>query len=229
MTDYSDEVQKVLDTPVVKDGFGSVDMDTFYRACEKVQGFEDFCNQLYEDFGSRKWCVVDAAAATQFKDELDVEDYLALMTQWWKAIGKDDWAIHWLSLGARMAGNKFHRGEYISEPINPSPFAISEIADAASELGVAKSAPKTPRRATLEEAADLIDGDRNKDYGEPLENHQRIADLWAVVFGHEVTPAQVAIAMALVKVARLVYTPDHHDSFVDAAAYLAIADEIVRK
>jgi hypothetical protein len=32
--------------------------------------------------------------------------------------------------------------------------------------------------------------------------------------------------MALVKISRLVQTPDHEDSYVDGAAYIAIAGEL---
>lgn len=78
----------------------------------------------------------------------------------------------------------------------------------------------------LTEAARLTGGDRDKNYGTPRTNHERIAAIWSVVLGIEVTPSQVALCMAGVKIARLVETPDHIDSFVDGAAYLAIAGEI---
>jgi len=83
------------------------------------------------------------------------------------------------------------------------------------------------RQDILDEASRLTHGDRDKNYGTPLVNHQRIAAIWSVILGMEVTPSQVALCMAGVKIARLVETPDHEDSFVDACAYLAIAGEIV--
>lgn len=82
------------------------------------------------------------------------------------------------------------------------------------------------RGKILTEAQRLTLADRNKNYGKPVVNHQRIADLWSTYLESEVTASQVAICMALVKVARLMETPDHLDSFCDAAAYLAIAGEI---
>jgi hypothetical protein len=42
----------------------------------------------------------------------------------------------------------------------------------------------------------------------------------------EITPSQVALCLCLVKIARLIETPDHEDSFIDLAAYAAIAGEI---
>jgi hypothetical protein len=82
------------------------------------------------------------------------------------------------------------------------------------------------RGEILDEAKRLTHGDRNKNYGKPLTNHQRIAGLWSIFLETEVTPAQVAICMGLVKVARLIESPDHLDSFVDLAAYASIAGEI---
>lgn len=83
------------------------------------------------------------------------------------------------------------------------------------------------RGEILKEADRLTHGDRNKNYGTPLVNHQRIAKLWSVWLQTEITPAQAAMCLALVKVARLIETPDHEDSPVDMAAYAAIYGEIV--
>ena len=82
------------------------------------------------------------------------------------------------------------------------------------------------REEILNEAIRLTSTDRQKNYGKPLINHQRIATIWSVILGAEITPSQVALCMAGVKIARLVETPNHEDSFVDAAAYIAIAGEI---
>lgn len=82
------------------------------------------------------------------------------------------------------------------------------------------------RSEILAEAARLTAEDRQAVYGPPLVNHQRIAALWSAYLEHEVTPAQVAMCMGLVKVARLIQTPDHTDSFVDLAAYAGIAGEL---
>jgi len=68
--------------------------------------------------------------------------------------------------------------------------------------------------------------ERGENYGAVRENHQRIANLWSVVFGQTVTPEQVALAMTCLKVARLIETPDHEDSWVDIAGYGACGAEI---
>lgn len=92
----------------------------------------------------------------------------------------------------------------------------------------------TTRRQLLEQAADLIDGDRNNTYGDPADDFVRIADLWNVYLRErfDVTlrlePADIGLLMVLLKVARLMHTPDHADSYVDIAGYAACAYEITR-
>jgi|TARA_R110000868_G_scaffold140537_5_gene356251 hypothetical protein len=77
----------------------------------------------------------------------------------------------------------------------------------------------------LKEASKLISGDRNDDYGDKLTNHQNIAALWSVFLRKNITPHDVAMCMALVKVARLMHA-HKKDSYLDLAAYAAIAGEI---
>jgi hypothetical protein len=84
------------------------------------------------------------------------------------------------------------------------------------------------REEILQQAIDLTMGDRNEQNGDPFENHQRIAKIWSVILHQEVEPYQVALCMAGLKLARLAYNP-LDDSFIDGAAYLAIAGEIVIK
>lgn len=82
------------------------------------------------------------------------------------------------------------------------------------------------RDEILQEAAELINGDRQAAYGPAKANFQRIADGWSVLLGVEVSPQQVALCMTWLKMARLVHQPGHKDSHVDAAAYIALAAEL---
>lgn len=83
----------------------------------------------------------------------------------------------------------------------------------------------------LREAAALITGDREQDYGSPQDNFARIATLWNVQLakrlapGEKFTPTDVALAMVQVKLARAIQTPTE-DSFKDAAGYIALAFEL---
>ena len=78
----------------------------------------------------------------------------------------------------------------------------------------------------LERGIELITGDREKNYGSTHTNFSRIAALWSPIFGCDVEPHQVALAMNQLKVARLIETPDHEDSWCDGAGYLGIGGEL---
>ncbi len=77
----------------------------------------------------------------------------------------------------------------------------------------------------LEEANKLIGGNRNDDYGDKLTNHKNIAALWSIFLRKKITAHDVAMCMALVKVARLMHA-HKKDSYIDLAAYAAIAGEL---
>lgn len=83
----------------------------------------------------------------------------------------------------------------------------------------------TTRGEILREAETLINGARAQAYGPPEENFARIAAGWSVIFNAPVSPEQVARAMAWLKIARLNEGP-HRDSYVDGAAYMALAGEL---
>lgn len=79
----------------------------------------------------------------------------------------------------------------------------------------------------LHEADDLIAGDRQHEYGPPQVNFARIADVWnwwmeATGRDSVLDPSDVAMMMALLKMARVANNPDSRDSYVDLAAYSAL-------
>jgi hypothetical protein len=87
----------------------------------------------------------------------------------------------------------------------------------------------------LSEAASIVDGERQKEYGSPSENFTRIAALWTAYLDGRglidldktdgITPTDYALMQALVKIARLEHGY-HHDSVVDLAGYAACAAQI---
>lgn len=81
------------------------------------------------------------------------------------------------------------------------------------------------RTDILETAAELINNDRAREYGPVSENFNRIATGWSVILEKDVSAEQVALCMAWLKIARLVNGP-HEDSYIDAAAYMALAGEL---
>ena len=70
---------------------------------------------------------------------------------------------------------------------------------------------------------------RGQHYGTVLENHSRIAKIWSVILGSDVTEEQDALMMVGLKVARLVETPDHQDSILDIAGYAAVMSECIEE
>lgn len=88
--------------------------------------------------------------------------------------------------------------------------------------------PRKPasRDEILDRAGELINGDRAADYGSALANHQRIAALWTVILHVEVTPVDVAMCMAALKLARLANDHTKADSWIDLAGYAALGGEM---
>lgn len=79
----------------------------------------------------------------------------------------------------------------------------------------------------LRAALKTIEGPREEIYGSAEENHQRIAAAWSNILTTEVTVPQVYACMIAVKLSRLTHSPDHLDSWLDIAAYAALAGETV--
>ena len=83
----------------------------------------------------------------------------------------------------------------------------------------------TDRFGILNWAAEVV-RDRAGTYGKPEDNARRVAALWnAYLENRTITPVDVGIMMALLKVARLAESP-HRDGFVDGAGYFAYAGEV---
>jgi hypothetical protein len=98
-----------------------------------------------------------------------------------------------------------------------------------------RSTPMTDHREQLlADASELVCGDRAKVYGPPAHNFARIAALHTAYLGllpagHVITTQDVAIMQILTKIARLIHTPDHRDSWVDIAGYAAAGYDAVRE
>jgi hypothetical protein len=81
---------------------------------------------------------------------------------------------------------------------------------------------KHRRNEVINAAKKLINGDRKKQYGES--SFRSLAAMWSIYLGHEITPAQSAEMLAILKIARNINKPKL-DSFVDGIGYLALAAE----
>lgn len=84
-----------------------------------------------------------------------------------------------------------------------------------------------PRIEALREAARIIAGDRDTQYGAPEDNLGRIAKIWSVIFGINVTAQDVAMAMVGLKMARYVNKAEfQQDTWIDIAGYAGIGFEV---
>ena len=81
------------------------------------------------------------------------------------------------------------------------------------------------RDKALKIAEGLVSEKRASVYGDARLNHQRIANMWSVIFGVKVTVPRVCLAMVAVKISRLINTPDHEDSWIDICGYGALGAE----
>lgn len=81
------------------------------------------------------------------------------------------------------------------------------------------------KKPLLQRANELIGGDRQRDYGNKLQNFSQIAMLWQGTLATklqasaQITAEDVALCMMQVKIARLAKSPDHQDSILDIAGY----------
>lgn len=94
------------------------------------------------------------------------------------------------------------------------------------------------RKDILHEAEKCVCGQREQDYGTPESNFETIAQLWSAYMEaahpnlkmamNEFTAKDVAVMMALLKIARIA-RGSSPDSFVDLAGYAACAGEIASR
>lgn len=92
----------------------------------------------------------------------------------------------------------------------------------------------TDREEILKKAITCVCGHREQDYGSPENNFQIIANLWNAYInddrtdGIKLTSKDVAMMMALLKVARARGDNPTEDTFVDLAGYAACGGELVK-
>lgn len=68
--------------------------------------------------------------------------------------------------------------------------------------------------------------DREKSYGNPIQMHNRIAQIWSALLNKPVTAYEVALCMTGLKLARATKNASDPDSLIDAHGYTEIAQTI---
>ena len=95
------------------------------------------------------------------------------------------------------------------------------------------------RKTVLAEAERCVCGQREDEYGNPEDNFETIGLLWSVYIRaahpemamaiNGIKSKDVAIMMALLKVARIASGKTKADNYIDLAGYAACAGEIAHK
>lgn len=85
----------------------------------------------------------------------------------------------------------------------------------------------------LLEAQGLVHGDRGTDYGHPLDDFTRTAQMWSAIIGYPVSAEKVGLCMCAVKISRQCNRPKR-DNLVDLAGYaetvsMVIAEKLRRE
>lgn len=82
----------------------------------------------------------------------------------------------------------------------------------------------------LQEAEELINGQRREDYGDAKACFERIATFWSaylgIRIGNSLSPYDVANMMILLKVARDAHDPGQSQNMVDVIGYAALTEKL---
>lgn len=121
--------------------------------------------------------------------------------------------------------------EYYKALYDPKIYKLVPIGE---ESEPCKDAEPWTRQRVLKEAEKCVCGNREQDYGTPEDSFRLIAQLWEIyiqermagLMGICICPEDVAIMMALLKIARLANNPENMDSWVDLVGYAACGGEI---
>lgn len=89
-----------------------------------------------------------------------------------------------------------------------------------------KTTPDYSRGGLLDRAKEIVTNDRQDTHGQPEDSFRRIADLWSGYLTVGIQEEDVAVMMALVKVARIMENPRHADNWIDGAGYFACGGEV---
>lgn len=95
------------------------------------------------------------------------------------------------------------------------------------KLFAIKESRRVKRERLLDEAKAIVCGDRDRQYGQPEESFEAIAQFWTVYLKdkEELDAKDVAMMMVLFKVAREATGQSKRDNLIDIAGYAACAAE----
>lgn len=110
--------------------------------------------------------------------------------------------------------------------------AADDITELRAMAALDATLPDAPlgRADVLRQAERMVCGHREQDYGSPEDSFGLIAGLWSAYLGmRDITPVDVSMMMALLKIARIGGGRGTADSFIDLAGYAACGGEIATR
>ena len=128
----------------------------------------------------------------------------------------------------------------VAEKVGCSAYYVAKIRRASTPpatLGSVRKTKKKPlhkakpkqdhsRGGLLDKAKEIVTNDRQNTHGHPEDSFRNIADLWSGYLTVGLQEEDVAVMMALVKVARIMENPRHVDNWIDGAGYFACGGEV---
>ena len=91
------------------------------------------------------------------------------------------------------------------------------------------------RKKLLDTAESLVNGDRNVEYGDPIDDFRKTAEMWTVylnsVFSQRphLVAHDVAALLCMLKLSRIAWSPERADNWVDLAGYAACGWDCVER
>lgn len=124
---------------------------------------------------------------------------------------------------------------FTAKTVSPEAYAAEVYCDGLETL--VPKPPETPaalRAAFLKAVEGMVCKDRSATHGDAEDNFADIAAFWNIFTRHrkepvQFTPQDVAAFMVMVKLSRLMSTPDHMDHWHDIAGYAACGGGILQK
>ena len=113
--------------------------------------------------------------------------------------------------------------EWTPAPENDSGSVVTGIIKGLSE--VLGELADCDRVSILEEALEILEGERDSDYGDPVANFNRISRIASSILNETITPEQCVVVMMAVKLSREQYK-HKRDNLVDLVAYTEIYNRI---
>ncbi len=160
---------------------------------------------------------LEAAWTRPTRDELDAPAY----------VGATGVRVHRFETGAMAL---MVDGDPAGDPkarhaMHLSPAQAEQLTDALRVFDRATRAP-----SLLDEAREIVYGDRERTHGAPDANLVAIAAIWTALLrgqlrdGQAVTPQLVCLLMAGLKLARAANRPSHREHVLDTVGYMALME-----